>query len=79
MTKILYNQKWIFLGFVALTLKPFIFVKGDSIDLITLTHEKVHLKQQRTMGLINFIVWYLILTLAYGYHNNPLEKEARGE
>jgi hypothetical protein len=42
-------------------------------------HENEHKKQYVRYGWFGFMARYLWWSLRYGYHNNPLEREARGE
>ena len=40
-------------------------------------HELAHIKQYNQYGMMGFLVRYLWYSIRYGYHNNPLEIEAR--
>jgi Domain of unknown function (DUF4157) len=42
-----------------------------------LRHELKHVEQYRRLGFFRFLVLYAWYSLKYGYHNNPLEVEAR--
>lgn len=42
-------------------------------------HELKHVEQYRRLGLLRFFALYAWYTARYGYYQNPLEKEARGE
>jgi len=42
-------------------------------------HELVHVAQIKRMGMVKFYLTYLAQWLRYGYHDMPLEREARGE
>lgn len=40
-------------------------------------HELAHVDQYRRMGFAPFLLRYIWWSLRYGYHDNPLEQEAR--
>jgi len=40
-------------------------------------HEDAHKAQAQRMGLVKYYTMYLYYSLKYGYHNNPMEVEAR--
>lgn len=42
-------------------------------------HELKHVQQYKRLGFARFLILYLWYSLRYGYFENPLEKEARGE
>lgn len=42
-----------------------------------LTHELVHIKQYKKLGLIRFLFFYIIEAIKNGYWNNKFEIEAR--
>lgn len=46
-------------GFIALTLYPWIFIRSDvEVNLVLITHEKIHLKQQGEVTLLVFLLMY---------------------
>ena len=61
-------------GFTAITIFPFIFTKDLGEE--TVSHEKIHLRQQIELLIIPFYIWYLIEALFKGYDNISFEKEA---
>ncbi|MBO9617447.1 MAG: DUF4157 domain-containing protein [Niabella sp.] len=42
-----------------------------------LRHELKHIEQYERYGLLGFLFRYILQTARYGYHNCPLEREAR--
>ncbi len=71
----------------AMALFPFILVADENMkkDQTVINHEKIHLRQQREMLVIPFLMWYwgeyLILRIKYknhrlAYRNISFEKEA---
>jgi hypothetical protein len=68
-------------GYGGITLPPFgIYILAERLDEEELVrHEKVHWSQYERMGALKFYGAYLIGLIRYGYHNHPMEKEARGE
>lgn len=48
-------------------------------DAALIRHERVHAEQIRRMGVLRFYITYIWQWMRYGYHDMPLEKEARGE
>lgn len=62
-----------------ITLPPFgIYVIAERIEDERLRrHEQAHWEQAQRLGVIRFYVQYLWFNLRYGYHNNPMEAEAR--
>lgn len=74
-------------GFIAMALFPFIFVRDDlrhKFNKSVETHERIHFEQQKELGLILFIVWYILewfikLFSATGsaYRNLSFEREAK--
>lgn len=40
-------------------------------------HERTHIDQYKKYGLLKFLTLYTWYSIKYGYHNNPLEVEAR--
>ncbi|MVX37239.1 hypothetical protein [Myroides sp. LoEW2-1] len=74
-------------GYAALTLYPFIFVRKEEHkqNKILLNHERIHLRQQKRLFVIGFLIWYLLeylfLLLKFrnhdkAYRNISFEKEA---
>ena len=53
-----------FINIKAITIYPWIFFKGKA-DVTTISHEKIHLSQQRELWLIGFYVLYLYYWLKY--------------
>ena len=68
-------------GYGGITLPPFgIYILAERLDEEELVrHEQVHWSQYERMGFVRFYVTYLWYNLRYGYHNNPMERHARGE
>lgn len=66
-------------GYAGITLPPFgIFIVSERInDERLIRHEQVHWQQAQKLGVARFYVQYLWFNLRYGYHNNPMEIEAR--
>lgn len=66
-------------GYAGITLPPFgIFIVSERInDERLIRHEQVHWQQAQKLGVVRFYVQYLWFNLRYGYHNNPMEIEAR--
>lgn len=77
----------IFIDIWAITLYPFIICKGEMNER-TLSHEKIHLAQQRELWLVGFYLlyayWWLKHRIFYGMDNKeayyalPFEQEAYG-
>lgn len=40
-------------------------------------HELKHVEQYQRLGFVPFLLRYVFYSIQYGYHNNPLEVEAR--
>ena len=53
-------------GYRGLTVFPFVFLKSANgkSDLILLTHEKIHLRQQLELLILPFFIWYGLEFLA---------------
>ena len=66
-------------GFGGVTLPPLgIFILAERIHEDALVrHEQVHWAQYQRMGLVRFYATYIYQVLRYGYHNAPMEVEAR--
>lgn len=65
-------------GFKGVTLPWGIYVLPDQMDNERLIrHEQMHAAQIQSMGTVKFYVTYLWQMLRHGYHNAPLEKQAR--
>lgn len=73
--KIIKNNIIPFKGFKAVTIWPFIFVRG-SFNNIDLNHENIHGKQQIELLLIFFYIIYFIEWIFKGYRKISFEKEA---
>lgn len=46
-------------------------------NLCWVKHEITHVHQYKKLGLISFLMLYLLETIKHGYYNNRFEKEAR--
>ena len=68
-------------GYGGITRPPFgIYILAERMGEEELVrHEQVHWSQYERMGMVMFYVTYLWYNLRYGYHNNPMERQARGE
>ena len=55
---------------------PVMLIK-DKTDKGTIVHEEVHMKGQLWMGLLPWLLVYLIFLLIDGYYANPFEMWAR--
>jgi hypothetical protein len=82
-SKIPQAASWFF-SVGAITLYPFVFVKGEGSEKM-INHERIHLAQQKELWILGFYVLYLLdwaLNLAKGmskkeaYRNIIFEKEA---
>jgi len=71
----------------AITIWPFIFIRDEG-NPITITHEKIHLRQQVELGIVGFYLLYAGFWLYFfsktkdrysAYYLNPFEREAFGE
>ena len=89
--KVIITKRFPFKPYVALTCNPWVFIRQDYIDeygltdqyIRTLNHEKIHIEQQKELGLFRFFTLYLWwflkwLPLGWGqaYRNIPFEAEA---
>lgn len=84
--KIVINNIIPFVGFKAMTIWPWIFLrKGQSYNLTDDNHEEIHGDQQKEMLLLFFFIWYgieyLIRLIIYwnkndAYYNISFEQEA---
>lgn len=56
------NRFFLFNGYRAITLYPFIFVRNDSdkFDKVLINHETIHIKQQKELFVIPFYLWYIL-------------------
>jgi hypothetical protein len=74
-------------GYRGFTFYPFVFLKyhSDINDTVLLNHEKIHLRQQKELLLVFFLLWYflefVIRFIQYkninkAYHALSFEKEA---
>jgi hypothetical protein len=68
-------------GYRAITLPPFgiYAIEGSTDDAQLARHEQAHWEQYKRMGLVKFYVTYLWLLMRHGYHNHPMEIEARNK
>jgi hypothetical protein len=63
---------------VAITFGFGIFVRAEqSHDRETLVHECVHVAQFEKLGMDDFLMQYVLQIFKNGYHNAPMEREAR--
>ena len=74
----------IFIKIKAITLFPFVFIRGKGDDIL-INHERIHLAQQKEMLLLPFYILYVFFYLknilkyrdsALAYRGIPFEKEA---
>lgn len=74
-------------GFKGITFFPFVFLsdRNDKTNLIFVTHERIHLKQQIELLVIPFFIWYVLEFLIRliqfknrraAYYNISFEREA---
>lgn len=73
--RIIYNAWWMFWA-RGMTLWPWIWIKGDSMDDRLFRHELQHCYQIDRRGRLNFYVTYVWYQIRYGYKKNPFEIEA---
>ena len=66
-------------GFHGVTLPPFgIFILAERLhDTRLARHELAHWAQYERMGAVRYYLTYAWQVLRYGYHNAPMEIEAR--
>jgi aspartokinase len=69
---------------VALTIGSTIYLHNASkeeliLNKTWLSHELVHVKQYEQLGVIRFLILYLIECVLKGYYNNKYEIEARAK
>jgi hypothetical protein len=74
------------IGYGGITIWPFVLYRyeSDKTDPVFLTHEGIHIAQQKEMFVIGFYLWYLAFYLVervtsshiIAYRNIPFEKEA---
>ncbi len=85
--KKIYSNIIPFSGYKAMALFPFIFIRKEHRDKITketINHEAIHFEQQKELGLIFFLILYIIQwffkSIMYGskegYKKNCFEAEA---
>lgn len=55
------NRFFLFNGYRAITLYPFIFVRNDSdkFDKVLINHEMIHMHQQHELLVLPFYLWYI--------------------
>ncbi|WP_333695131.1 hypothetical protein [Flavobacterium sp.] len=74
-------------GYRGFTFYPFVFLKypSDINDAVLLNHEKIHLRQQKELLLVFFLLWYFLefvfrfiqhQNINKAYHALSFEKEA---
>ncbi|KVV15630.1 hypothetical protein ACRASX_00115 [Flavobacterium sp. TMP13] len=74
-------------GYRGMTIFPFVLLKNqeDKTNMIFITHEKIHLKQQLELLIVPFFIWYFIefifrcvqyKNVHLGYRNISFEREA---
>lgn len=75
----------IFIDVGAITVFPFIIIRSDYDNEVTLNHEKIHIEQQRELWVIPFYLLYVFywakgkvkgFSNDQAYFNIPFEKEA---
>jgi len=66
-------------GYDGITLPPFgIFIRAECLaDDRLCRHEAAHWRQYERMGVVRFYAAYLWGLLRHGYHDHPMEREAR--
>ena len=66
-------------GFHGVTLPPLgVFVLAERMgDEVLIRHEQAHWAQYERMGALRYYLTYAWQVLRYGYHNAPMEIEAR--
>ncbi len=66
-------------GYAGICLAPFgIFILAEHLHSQRLTrHEQAHWRQYQRMGAVRFYAAYLWGLLRHGYHDHPMEREAR--
>jgi hypothetical protein len=66
-------------GFHGVSLPPFgIYILAERLgDDRLVRHEQAHWAQYARMGLLRYYATYAWQVLRYGYHNAPMEREAR--
>lgn len=84
MAKVIYNKYIPFKGFKAIACVWWIFARHELTDK-TIRHEKIHIRQQKEMLVIFFLLWYgiewLLRLIQYrnrmtAYKNISFEREA---
>lgn len=84
MTKVIYNKIIPFKGFSAMAFVWWIFARQELTDRV-IRHEEIHIKQQKEMMVIFFLLWYgiewLLRLIQYrnrmtAYKNISFEREA---
>ena len=66
-------------GFHGVCLPPLgVFVLAERMgDEVLIRHEQAHWAQYERMGAVRYYLTYAWHVLRYGYHNAPMEQEAR--
>lgn len=84
MAKVIYNKIIPFKGFSAMAFVWWIFARQELTDRV-ISHEEIHIKQQKEMMVIFFLLWYgiewLLRLIQYrnrmtAYKNISFEREA---
>ena len=84
MTKVIYNKIIPFKGFSAMAFVWWIFARQEMTDRV-IRHEEIHIRQQKEMIVIFFLLWYgiewLLRIIQYrnrmtAYKNISFEREA---
>lgn len=84
MTKVIYNKIIPFKGFSAMAFVWWIFARQELTDRV-IRHEEIHIRQQKEMLVIFFLLWYgiewLLRLIQYrnrmtAYKNISFEREA---
>ena len=84
MTKVIYNKIIPFKGFSAMAFVWWIFARQELTDM-AIRHEEIHIRQQKEMLVIFFLLWYgiewLLRLIQYrnrmtAYKNISFEREA---
>ena len=66
-------------GFHGVCLPPFgVYILAERLgDEVLIRHEQAHWAQYERMGAVRYYATYAWQVLRYGYHNAPMELEAR--
>lgn len=69
---IIVNKLWS--NTIGITIFPFIFIRKDRVNEITITHEKTHIAQQKELLVIFFYLLYCLEYLIKFIYYSNLEK-----